>query len=275
MTTATLLLLPPALTLGLAVALRLLLKDAAARVAAVPLIAGILLCWAFVVRPGWMPVDDVRRVVHIAAGAAVLALLLDAFRPGRIAAVALTGVFVLASAFAAVTGLAYPRGPVGLRTALVTVLVAAVAALVLARVAVMRARPFNLVLLLALLAAGLTVLAAIAQDRALAGLALVMAAALAGQAVFVAATGTAAGGGIVLAAGAPMLAMVWALAQRHPDLRLALLVLPLVLFAEPTARRVPLPAARISAILSPAIFALLVGLPLALAALIAFVTSAP
>ena len=104
-------------------------------------------------------------------------------------------------------------------------------------------------------------------------LALVLAATLTGYMIFVLVTGAAVSDGAILVSGAPMLALVWALAQRHPDMRLALLCLPLVLFAEATAQRVPLPAARISTLLYPLILAGLVSVPLVLAALISFVTS--
>jgi hypothetical protein len=129
--------------------------------------------------------------------------------------------------------------------------------------------------LLTVLASGLAGLSAIVGDDAVQGLAIGLAAALAGYFIFVAVTGSAVTDGLVLFAGMPILAMVWALAQRQPDLRLALLCVPLVLFAETTALRVPLPAARISALLYPLILAALVSLPLVLAGLIAFVTTIP
>jgi hypothetical protein len=151
--------------------------------------------------------------------------------------------------------------------------VAAIAFLTLMRFDAMCAHPFSLVIQLTLVACGLWVLSAIGRDVELARLALVLAAALAGYLVFVMITGARVGGGFVLVTGAPLLAFVWALVQRHPEMRLALLCLPLVLFAEATARRVPLPAARISTLLYPLILAGLVSLPLALAALISFVTT--
>ena len=52
------------------------------------------------------------------------------------------------------------------------------------------------------------------------------------------------------------------------------MLLPLILFADGTARRVPLPKARISAILYPLILAGIAALPLALAVLVAYVTAA-
>jgi hypothetical protein len=273
--TALLLLLPPTLTLALAFGLRLLVRQYEARVALVPLAAGLLISWVVAVRPGWMPVDDVNRVVHITVGAFLLGLLLDALQPRRLVTAVLAGGFVLGCAFACVTGRLFPAGGISLSEGLWTGGLAAAAFLVLARFDAMRERALSLMLVLTLLAAGLAVLAAIAQDASLAGLSLVLAAALAGYALFVAVMGGQASDGIVLVTASPLLAIVWALAQGHPDLRLALGVLPLVLFAEATALKVPLPRARISAWIYPLILAFFVSLPLTLAALIAFVTSVP
>jgi hypothetical protein len=271
--TAVTLLLPPALTIVLAFALHLFAKEKAPRVVLLPVALSVLGCWAFIVRPGWVPVDDVRRVVHVAVGAALLGLALDAVRPHRIITAILVAGFLIGSAFASATGVVIPDGPISVADGLMTGALAVAAFLVLARFDTMRERSLGLIVQLTVVAFGLAALAGIGRDETLTGLALVLATALGGYLVFVAVTGAPASDGVVLIAGAPMLAMIWALAQNHPDMRLALLCLPLVLFAETTALRVPLPAARISALLYPLILAVLVSLPLALAALIAFVTS--
>jgi hypothetical protein len=268
------LLLPPAFTLVLAFALRLFAKEKAERIALAPVAISVLVGWIFIVRPGWVPVDDVRRVVHIGVGAALVGFALDAIRPHRIIKAILTAGFVLGCAFASVTGALSPKVAVSARDGLLIAASAGIAFFTLVRFDAMRGRAVSLMILLTLVAFGLSVLGAIAHDEALTGLALVLAITLAGYMVFIAITGTAVSDGVILVAGTAHLAIVWALAQRHPDMRLALLCLPLVLFAETTARRVPLPAARISALLYPLILAGLVSLPLALAALISFVTSA-
>jgi hypothetical protein len=267
------LLLPPAFTFALALALRLFAKEKAERVGLLPVAVSVLVGWIFIVRPGWMPVDDLRRVVHIGVGAAVLGIVLDALRPHRFITVVLVAGFVLGCSFASVTGALTPSGPISARDALLTAALAVAAFFALARFDAVRERPSSLMILLTLVAFGLSVLGAIAHDEGLTGLALVLAVALTGYLFFVMVTGAPVGDGVILLSGASMLAIVWALAQRHPDMRLALLCLPLVLFAEATAQRVPLPAARISALLYPFVLAGLVSLPLALAALISFVTS--
>ncbi len=269
------LLLPPALTFILAMALHLFAKERAVRAGVLPAALTVLLCWAFVVRPGWMPVDDIRRIVHIAVGAALLGLALDALRPPRLAVALLVAFFVLGSALASVTGVVVPRLPATWSEGLVTGAAAATGFLVLARFDSMRERPLSLVLLLTVVACGLTVISAIVRDATLTGLGGVLATALAGYLIFVVIARAAVTDGLILFAGSSMLAMIWALAQHHPGIRLALLCVPLVLFAEATAMRVPLPAARVSAVLYPLILASLVSLPLALAGLIAFVTTIP
>lgn len=269
------LLLPPALMLAFGFALRVAAKDKASRFAVLPLAIATLLPWALIVRPGWIPVDDIRRIIHIAVGAAALGLVLDFVQPRRLFAALLGGGFVLGAAFASVTGRLALTGPITVTEGLMTGGLAIAAFLILARFDAMRTRPLSLALLLMLITGGLAVLAAIAQDAALAGLALVLACALVGLVVFTAVAGAESSDGIILLAGAATLAMIWALIQRHPEMGLALLVMPLVLFAEATARRVPLPAARISTVLYPLVFAAFASLPLVLAALIAFVTSRP
>lgn len=275
MNTAVTLLLPAAITFVTAMALQVFAKASAPRVAVLPLAAGLLIGWVVVAPLGWTTVDEVGRIAHIALGAGVLGLALDAVKPHRLVSAILVAIYVLGCALASVTGSVMLSVPVALREGVIIGVLAVGAFLVLARFDQMRERPLSLGVLLALLAVGVAVLAAIGQDRALLGPTLVLAAALAGYLAFVAISGAPAGDGIILLAGAPMLAIVWALAQRHPDMRLALACLPLVLFAEATAMRVPLPAARVSVVLYPLILAGLISLPLILAGLIAFVTSAP
>lgn len=269
------LLLPPALTFSLALALRVVAKERASRVGVLPVALSVLLLWALVVRPGWMPVDDIRRVLHIAVGAVLLGLVLDIVKLPRLATAILVAVFVLGAALASVTGVLLPQWPITWSEGLMIAAGAVVAFLTLARFDSMRERPLSLILLLTVVACGLTVIAAIIRDSTLTGLAGVLATGLAGYLIFVAVTRAAVTDGLILFAGAVLLAIVWALAQHHPDIRLALVCLPLVLFAETTALRIPLPAARISAVLYPLILASLVSLPLALAGLIAFVTTLP
>lgn len=264
---------PPLAAFAVALGVRLFARDKAERCASVPLAIVLLAGWAFLTDLGWTPVDEVTRIAHIVSGAALIALLFDALRPGRFVTAVIAAVFVAGSALGTVTGRIIPARLSWLDAGLAAAL-ALTALLVLARLQVMRAYALGCTLTLTLLAAGLFAIARMGGEAVLADVALVLALALAGYTAYVAVTGAALGDGLVLLAGSSVLAIVWAVAQRQPDDRLALALLPLVLFAEPSARRVPLPAARISAFLYPLILAGFVSLPLALAAVVAYVTPA-
>ena len=64
-----------------------------------------------------------------------------------------------------------------------------------------------------------------------------------------------------------MLAVAWAFANRNPHAALGMIVLPLALFAEGTARRVPLPKAGVTKILYPVVLVAACALPVLLAIL--------
>ncbi|MHB1207854.1 MAG: hypothetical protein ACYCZX_19980, partial [Rhodospirillaceae bacterium] len=111
------LILPFALTLVLAGAARLGLgPERGPRFAGGAVIGGFLIAWVITWRPGWMPADPFTRIGHIALGALLMGLVVDAFistsGKGRrfasiIAAVGVVAVSVVAS----VTGLLWPRMP--------------------------------------------------------------------------------------------------------------------------------------------------------------------
>src|SRR5262249_52711415 len=125
----------------------------------------------------------------------------------------------------------------------------------------------------AMLALAAAAVAAVAHDVPLSVTALMLALSVAAYGVIAALIPLPVGDAIVLGAGTTLLAIVWALASAHPAVRPALLLLPLMLFADGTARRVPLPKARISALLFPAVLAGVAGLSLILAAAVAYVTA--
>jgi hypothetical protein len=83
------------------------------------------------------------------------------------------------------------------------------------------------------------------------------------------------GDSLVLGGGAALLAIAWALVERDPSLRIGIILVPLILFADGTAKRIPLPVARISAVLYPLVQAGVAVLPLGLGALITFVMYGP
>ncbi len=268
------------LPFGLALALASLIRlaggaERGTRLAGAAVAAGFLIAWGVVLRPGWVAHEPVARIGHIVLGAALVGLALDFFQPRRFWAAAAAGIVILVSTWASVNaGLWPPQALTVLRGAMLLGL-AATAFLILARLDRLAANGASVLVLLAMLALGLAAVAAIAQDGAIAATALMLAVALVAYLVIGASVRLPVGDAIVLGAGSGVLAAAWVLAQRSPSTIIGLVLLLLILFADGTAKRVPLPAARISAILYPLILAGVAALPLALAALVMFATMRP
>lgn len=266
--------LPFALTLVFTGALRLGLgAERGARLAGATVIAGFLIAWAIVWRPGWMPVEPFARIGHVALGAMLLGVLVDALIRRRFATlIAAVGV-VAVSVVASVTGTLTPRWPLPGDSLMLIGGLTALALAVLARLDRLRGDTPVVLVITAMLALAVAAVAAVAHDVPLAVTAVMLALSVAAYAVIAALIPLPVGDAIVLGVGATLLALTWALAARHPAVRPALLLLPLMLFADGTARRIPLPKARISAFLFPLILAGVAGLPLILAAAVAYVTA--
>lgn len=266
--------LPFALTLVFTGALRLGLgAERGARLAGAAVIAGFLIAWAIVWRPGWMPAEPFARIGHIALGALLMGLLVDALIRRRFATfIAAVGV-VAVSVVASVTGTLTPRWPLPGDSLILIGALTVLALAVLARLDRLRADATVVLVITAMLALAVAAVAAVAHDVPLSVTAVMLALSVAAYAVIAALIPLPVGDAIVLGAGATLLALTWALAATHPAVRPALLLLPLMLFADGTARRVPLPKARISAVLFPVVLAGVAGLPLILAAAVAYVTA--
>jgi hypothetical protein len=266
------LILPFALTLVFAGAARLGLgADRGARLAGGAVIGGFLVAWAITWRPGWSPTDPFTRIGHIALGALLMGLLVDVLIRRRFASyIAAAGVAAV-SAVASVTGVLWPRGHLSTDRTVLIALLAALALAVLARLDRLRSDPRVVLVIIAMLALGAAAVAAVAHDVVLAATAVMLALSLAAYGFMGGLIPLPVGDSVVLGAGATVLAIIWAVASAHPAVRPALVLLPLMLFADGTARRVPLPKARISALLFPLVLAGVAALPLILAALVAFV----
>ena len=240
-----------------------------ARVAGLGVMVAFALSWVYFVRPGWAPVSDLTRIGHIALGATLVGFLLDLLSPPRFVAAVAGAIVILVSTWASVSGgLAIPSadGPIVLAAAL-----AVIAFLILARMDAVRGQGVTAVVLMGIAAAGVAVIARVTHDPALATTGLILALALIAYAIPQAVAGLPVGDSIVLGAGGALLALTWAVAHAHPEIRLAMLLVPLIFFAEGTAKRVPLPQARISTLLYPLLLAVLAALPLGLAVLVAYV----
>jgi hypothetical protein len=263
---------PFVLTLALAGAIRAFGgAERGARAAGIAVMLGFLVSWGFVLKPGWIAVDDFSRIGHIALGAAMVGLALDLLSPKRLWAAAAAAVVILISTWASVTGNLAVSGTLTFATALAVAALSAFAFLIIARLDASRTRGITSLVLLGMAALGLALVARVTGAPALASTGLMLALAVAAFAVLQAAVKLPVGDSIVLGAGATLLALAWALAQAVPDARLALVMVPLILFAEGTAQRVPLPQARVSVILYPLVLAGIAALPLALAGLAAYI----
>lgn len=265
--------LPFALTLVFTGAIRLGLgAERGARLAGAAVISGFLIAWLIVWRPGWMPADPFARIGHIALGALLMGAGVDEFIRRRfasyVAAVGVTAVSVMAS----VTGTLFPHWPLPADTLILAASLFIVALAVLARLDRLRGDTVTFLVIAVMMALAVAGIASVAHDVPLGVTALMLALSLAAYGAMAALIPLPVGDAIVLGAGAVLLAIVWAVSAAHPAARPALLLLPLMLFADGTARRVPLPKARITAFLFPLVLAGVAALPLLLAVLAAYIT---
>ena len=242
-----------------------------ARAAGVAVPMGFIVAWGIFLRPGWLPTDDFSRIGHIAFGAALVGLALDLLAASRLVSAMAAGVVILASAWASVNGGLFPHPPVSLYLLASAGALAVLAFLIVARLDAARARGLTTLVLIAAAALGIAVMAKIVGEPRLALAGAMLAVALIAYAALQGVVSLPVGASVSLGAGSALLALAWALAHGSSDARPALILVPLIFFAEGTARRVPLPAARISAILYPLVLAIVAALPLALAALVAYV----
>lgn len=269
MNTLLLIFLPFGLALALACGVRLALgPERGARMAGVAAVVAFLVTWGIVLRPGWFAFTPVGRIGHVAVGAALTALVLDFFAVRRWCAYVAMGVVVLVSCWASLNqGLWPPHAFTWMKGAALVAL-AAGAFLVLVRIDILVPRDLTAPITLAMLCFGLAAVAAVARDGAMVATALALAMAVAGYMAATVLVPLGPSRGLALGAGATMLAIAWAFVDRNPQAALGLIVLPLTLFAEGTARRVPLPKAGISRILYPLVLAAVSALPVIIAILI-------
>ena len=267
---------PFVLTLVLAGAIRVFGgPERGARAAGVAVMLGFILSWGFFLRPGWVPAGDFSRIGHIAFGAALVGMALDLVAAKRCWAALAAAVVILVSTWASVTGALSLSVPLTGGRAITVGGLAVVAFLIVARLDAAHGRGVTAPILLGIAALGMSFMARVAEAPDLAATGLMLALALTGYAVLQGAVALPVGDSIVLGAGGTLLALAWALAQGKPEVGLALLLVLLIFFAEGTAKRVPLPEARISAILYPLVLAGMAALPCALAVLIAYIMAHP
>jgi len=242
-----------------------------AQCAGVGVVLGFLIAWGVFLKPGWMPGDDFSRIGHIVFGAGVVGLLLDLLSPRRLWAALAAGVVLLVSSWASVNGSLRSHGSVDLADVALMAGLTVLGFLILARLDAVRERGLAAPVLLAMTALALTAMAAIVGDARLAASGAILAAALLGFVALQSVVALPVGDAVLLGAGGAVLAIAWALGHSHGDARLGLLLVPLILFADSTAQRVPLPKARISGVLEPLVLASFAALPLILAMIVVYV----
>ena len=269
MNTLILILLPFGLALALACGVRLALgPERGARMAGLAAVVAFLVTWGIVLRPGWFAFNPVGRIGHVAMGAAITALVLDFLAAKRWCAYVATAIVVLVSCWASVNHGLWPPAAFTLMKGVVLAALAIGAFLVLIHLDALAPQDLTAPITLAMACFGLSAVAAVARDTAMAATALALAMAVTGYMVAAVLVGLGPSRGLVLGAGATMLAIAGAFADRNPHTALGLIVLPLTLFADGTAQRVPLPKAGITKILYPLVLAAACALPVLIAVLI-------
>ena len=246
-----------------------------ARLASIAVAGGFIASWGFLLTPGWLPVDSFARVGHITGGAALTGMVLDFISPKRFWAAAAAGVVILVSIWANLNdGFAWNQAVSAAMGASFFV-IAAGALFAVACFDRMREQRTVAFVTIVMVALALATQAVIVGDGDLAATALMLALAVGAYAVFQVVVPLMLGDSIVLGVGAALLAVAWAMVDRDPSARIGLVLVPLILFADGTAKHIPLPAARISVVLYPLVLAGVAALPLILGALITFVVYGP
>jgi hypothetical protein len=229
---------------------------------------GVIAALAAVPGFEWSAVGALDRIGHILIGSLIVGVVLDALKPPRAVEGALVTVFALGCGWASAMGGLVPNvTPTVLRVGLALALGLIWLGMILRFGALNAHKPTNLVVLIAA-AAGVALLAAIAGDATVTLIALSLAAALFAFAAVNLIWVLDFGHGAVVPAAAGLVAMAWALSQRHPETLLGLGVLALVLFAERTARRVPVPKSGIAPYIYLAILGGCCAIPVVIAAVL-------
>jgi hypothetical protein len=249
--------------------------DRGARLSGAAVAIGFLAAWGFLLSPGWLPTSAFERIGHIVGGAALTGVVLDFLCPKRFWAAMAAGVVIIVSTWASLNNGLTSSETLTVTSAAALLALATLAFFFVARLDRMREQRAVSFVTVCMVALALAAHAAITGDGDLAVTALLLALAVGAFAVFQLIVPLLLGDSIILGAGAGLLAIAWALAERDPSARIGLILVPLILFAEGTARRIPLPAARVSTILYPLTLAGVAALPLGLGALITFVMYGP
>jgi hypothetical protein len=214
---------------------------------------------------GYGPID---RIGHIVVGGVLVGLALDFVSPawGRWA---LLTIFSLGCAWAsALNGLKPATPPSFLQLGLVVVLGVVWLGLVV-RLSTLSPHKLSNIIVIISVVTGLAALSSITRDSDLTFISLSLLGALFALAIVASIFSIELNYATMVPAAAAIIAIAWGLSQRQPETVVGLPVLALVLFAERTARRIPMPkGSRIGEYLYPTGLAGCCVIPIAIAALL-------
>jgi hypothetical protein len=232
-----------------------------------------LFAWAVLVAPGWHAFTTLGRLGHIVVGATIVGFVLDYWRPRRAVATALLIMFIAFVSWAEANGRVFVRpSTASALTFAALLLVGAglawcVERMTRAEVPLGTPSPAALVLLV-FTALALAGVAMVAGQPSFGITGLVLAAAVAGFFPWAWITGTGLPAAMLCPAAAGLFALAWGIVDGSSATLPGVGLAALTLFADGTARRVPLPKARISAILYPSLVGGIALLPLGLAMMV-------
>jgi hypothetical protein len=235
--------------------------------ASIGAVVGFFAGWIALTEVPWVPRDALSRVLHIALGGALLGTALDLMAPRRGWRLIVFAVYAMGCGLASVMPVVPTAAPSATTLGLGLVL-AGVWFAVAAKLEAMSAHPPTALVVALAASVGLGVLALIADDRAVVGAVGALALALAAVGVAGAVWPLRLGGAALLMTAGTLVALGWALAQRHPGLILGLALIIFVLYAERTAKRIPMPAAKIRGPLYVLTLAGICAIPIVLAGIL-------
>jgi hypothetical protein len=229
-----------------------------------------LFAWAVLVSPGWRAYDALGRLGHIVFGATIVGFIFDYLRPPRLVGIALLALFIVGVAWTEATGALFVRpDKTGVIIFIVLVLLGAALAwrvdrAIQAEVPVGQPGPGALILLI-MTALALAAVGYVSRQASFGTTGIVLAATAAGFFPWIWMTGSNLPAAMLCPAAAGLFALAWGIADGTTAALPGVGLAALALFADGTARRVPLPKAGVSAILHPLLLASMALLPLALA----------
>lgn len=245
--------------------------DRGARLAGLSILFGFAAAWNWLLLTPWVPVDALSRVIHIAIGGFVIGFALDLVQPRRSWAIGLSAVYALGSVWSAISGGLLGAAPdeAGGWLRLVFYLILWFG--LISRLNTLKDEGPSSLAICLMLSLGLGLVAQMSGEGAIAAAAYCLMAALAGYLALAWILALAIGNAVILGSGGAVLGLAIALIDPGSKASaIAILCLILVPFADGTAKRLPLGPSAFRPALYPLALMVVALLPVALAAVIAF-----